>query len=390
MAACQQRVAEYPQPQLNLACVDKPNDPPGSGGNIEARIYGGTGGFDSGYKYLTGGKCAEAQSYPASYGSNISVCRGGCMYAPEPGGTTDTVRSGSWLAQLRQTTYKPTGATCPPDAPPEPPMAGRTLCGGGSCHDTAAGKYCAVSSSGGQVCISDKPPPSGGCATDGDTTLCAGDPPPLPPNPPIGDPATDIAGSDTYGHQDGDGPVSHTTVNNYNNTGGAANNGAQSGDSGNAPDSPNAPPGSPNGPAPSSSSGGPGNKGTASGGQDCNTPPICAGDEPTCAVVSQVWLSRCKGGDQGQSNDGDTTVPGLDGIGEGPGAGFMRDVSVLDKLDGTGFGGAGQCPQMPTIEIPMFNVEFTQEWPQWCEILGMAGNIILLLAGFIALRILSE
>jgi hypothetical protein len=104
-----------------------------------------------------------------------------------------------------------------------------------------------------------------------------------------------------------------------------------------------------------------------------------------------VWLSRCAGGgDGGESNDGDTTVPGLEGIGEGPGAGFMRDVSVLDKLDGTGFGGAGQCPQMPTIEIPMFNVEFTQEWPQWCEILGMAGNIILLLAGFVALRILSE
>jgi hypothetical protein len=111
-------------------------------------------------------------------------------------------------------------------------------------------------------------------------------------------------------------------------------------------------------------------------------------------VAQQVWLARCEG-DGSVSNDSDTTVPGLDGISDGTASGggkpwFQDGGSILDKLDSSGFGGGGVCPAMPSIDIPMFNVHFDGAWPQWCELLHAAGIVILLLAGFISLRILAE
>lgn len=336
--------------------------------------------------------CESAQPYVASYGDGaISVCRGGCMYEPDPSdSTTDTVRSGPWLAQLKQGTYRPTGKECAANAPPEPPFASGKICGGGSCHDTAAGEYCANDSSGAQFCVSDKPPPSGGCASSGDTTLCVGNPPPMPPNPPIVDPVTGIAASDTYGHQQGNGAISNTTVNNYNGSGAQASNGAASGDAGNAPGSANPKPGGNNDPAHSSSTGKAGDGTTASGGGDCSSPPICEGSQATCMVVKQTYLLRCPGGTGDQSNDGDTSVPGLDGVPTTPDPGIFKSETVLDKLDAGGFGGGTTCPKFPAIVIPMFNIDYEDSPPGWCDMLDAAGKVIMLLAAFISLRILSE
>jgi len=341
-------------------------------------------------------KCDNATPYPASYGSNITVCRAGCIYKPNEGSAerwTVTGFGGSFRAGKTSAMYEPTGEQCPTTTP-EPPMASGRLCGGGSCYDTATNNYCAVSG-GAQLCV--KGPTSGGgggggCGSSGDTTLCAGNPPPMPPNPPIADPVTDIGASDTYGHQSGNGPVTNVTVNNYNNSGAAPSNGATSGDT--APSASGSGSGSGGNPAPSGSTGGSGDPTSASGGGTCNTPPICEGAAATCMVVTQTWLARCQG-DGSASNDGDTSVPGLDGIGDGTVTGggkpwFQDGGSIMSKLDATGLGGAGVCPAMPTISIPMANVVFDQEWPQWCEILNAAGVVILLLAGFIALRIISE
>jgi len=326
-------------------------------------------------------------------GSDKSICMGGCAYTAGQDKTTDTVRDGPWLAQLVGSTFEPTGAKCPADLPDTSAAESPRLCGGSSCHDTAAGKYCADSSSG-QVCISDKPPPSGGCASSGDTTICAGNPPPMPPNPPIADPTTDIAGSDTYGHQEGSGAITNTTVNNYNNSGSGPNSGAVAGDSGNAPGSPNAPPGSPNNPG--TGEGDPDKQGDqtkASGGGDCNTPPICEGNQAVCMTVRQTWLLRCSGGQDtsgAAGQDGNTDVPGLEGIGEGPGEGFIRTSDALSKLDTGGLVGGSSCPAFVLIDLEAYGVHMDSSSLPWCEILDKIGYMLMFVAAFISLRILSS
>ena len=315
-----------------------------------------------------------------------NVCVAGCNYSPsDDGGRIFTVKGidGS-MRTAGGGTYAPTGATCGggpsvPD-PPSDPMPPRKLCGGGSCHDVAAGQFCAVNGAGQQVCIADKPPTGspGGCVSMGDTTLCAGNPPPLPPSPPIADPASQITASDKY-TETGASVTVNSTVNNYNQKGSAPNNGAGADD--NKP------------PASSSSSPTPGDGTRAAGGGDCNTPPMCEGSAATCMVATQTYLLRCPPGGKGLGpgeGDGDTTVPGLDGIGEGPGEGFMRSETVLDKLDTGGLGGGGQCPALLVLDLPQWGIHSDGQDPHWCDILGKAGYMLMFLAAYISLRILSE
>lgn len=341
------------------------------------------------------GPCESAQPMHMLLTSDSPVCSGGCAYKPAPeGGTRDTVRDGPWLAQLVGGMYVPTGGVCPAGIPAAPPSVGNKLCGGGSCYDTNTNSDCVLDGGGNQVCRSRTPPPSGGCITGGDTTLCvgSGQAPPLPPNPPIGDPAGDIASSDSYGHQEGAGAVTNTTVNNYNNTGSAAASGAVSGDSGNAPDSPDSPAGSANGP-PKDPTKDDGDKTKASGGGNCNTPPICEGNQATCMVVTQTYLLRCPpggAGDSGFSGDGDPTVPGLDGIGDGPGAGFMRSVSTLDKIDAGGLGlGGASCPVF-IAPFEMLGHSFDLSGGPWCSILDVIRACMLFLGAFLALVVLTR
>jgi hypothetical protein len=328
------------------------------------------------------------QAMPAKTGilmAATNVCVAGCNYSPsDDGGRVFTVKGidGS-MRTAGGGTYTPTGGSCNGGpfaaAPVTDPLPPRKLCGGGSCHDVAAGQFCAVNGVGVQVCVADKPPAGspGGCVTSGDTTLCAGNPPPLPPNPPIADPASQIAASDKYTDAGAAGTTTNiSTVNNYNQEGAAPNSGAGADD--NKP------------PASSSSAPSPGDPTRAGGGGDCNSPPMCEGAAATCMVVTQTYLLRCPPGGEGTSNDSDTTVPGLDGIGEAPGEGLFKSETVLDKLDTGGFGGGTQCPRFPAIVIPMFNIDYQDSPPGWCDLLAAAGNVIMLLAAFISLRVLSE
>lgn len=341
--------------------------------------------------------CADREAYPASYGSNISVCRSGCMYKPDEDAEHWSVTGNGGAFRASKTTgmYRPTGAVCPADQP-EPPRAEGKLCGGGSCYDTATNNFCAVDSAGAQTCVKGPPPGGGGggggCASSGDTTLCVGSPPPMPPNPPVADPVADIGSSDKFGHQSGNGPINNTTVNNYNSSGGAPNSGAGAGDT--AP------------PAAGGGTGGDGGTGdgddgkdgdgtSASGGGDCNTPPICEGSAATCMVVTQTWLLRCPPGAKGDEGDGEGdgeggVVPGLEGIGTAPGAGFMREETLLDKLKVDGFGGGGQCPQLIDLHLADYGIDFDGSSLPWCDILEKAGYVIMLLAAFVSYRILSE
>lgn len=105
-------------------------------------------------------------------------------------------------------------------------------------------------------------------------------------------------------------------------------------------------------------------------------------------IARQTWLLRC--GDTGQGgDDSDKTVPGLDGISDKPGDDFKREISVLDKLDSSGFGGGGTCPRLPDIDLGAFgHLSMQGDW--WCDVLTTARYVILLLGMWVALRILGE
>jgi hypothetical protein len=342
--------------------------------------------------------CASRPNRSGIYGSNLTVCVAGCSYKPTnpTDGTDGALKTCVRLADGSRVcsgaaVYKPTGATCgsgpggdttPPAAPPPMPK----LCGGGSCYDPNTGKGCALDANGNQVCMDVKPGAPGGCISSGETTLCSGNPPPTPPPDKVPDPPSDITGSDNMTQQpiDGNGNggpiINNTTINNYNNGtsggDGTPNNGGTAGDSG-----------TPSGgdPAPPSSTTTPN---SASGGGDCSSPPVMGGDPALAMIAKQQWLTRCKG-DGSTSNDADTSVPGLDGIGDGPGAGFFKDGTLgLDKLDASGFGGGNTCPKFPTIAIDSLGYVMDSQPNGWCEILGAVRSTAPWLGAFFALLIL--
>lgn len=341
------------------------------------------------------------------------ACDGTCEYAMVDGEQTsnefgNSLMVGTWRATQNTCSTGPTpglGSTPPTTTPPK-------LCGGGSCYDTPTDTFCAVDSSGQQVCISgpDARKPGGGCESTGAATVCAGSPPPKPPAPPaspISDPPSEITGSDKFvtttvtppaaGSPPGTPPTSTnstTTVNTYA-PGGQAQNPTNSGQAEGD-----------KGPASSSSTGGNGDEhGSASGGGDCNTPPICSGDAPTCMVVSQTWLNRCKRdyydldgdgvpdwvGDASQL-EGIPLINGSDPIG---GNGTVTSDAVvstdhvsIDSISSESWAG-NTCPQLPNLTF--FDREITYgDQALFCDWLAKLRPIFLLVCGFIAMRILAS
>ena len=88
-------------------------------------------------------------------GGLTSVCVSGCSYAPAPdlGGTShQRINMDGSISEVFGGTYRSTGAECSGGPNANPPVSDptpeRKLCGGGSCHDVAAGKFCAVNGAG--------------------------------------------------------------------------------------------------------------------------------------------------------------------------------------------------------------------------------------------------
>lgn len=347
-------------------------------------------------------RCAEiAQPIFDVKSDGSSACIDGCTYEPQEGGNTDTVRSGNWLSQLKTQTYAPSGKLCLPGLPPlitKPPK----VCGGASCNDIPGQQYCALDGAGNRVCVPyPTPQKPGGCISSGDTTLCAGKPPPLPPNPPVADPNTDIAGTDEYGHQNGNGPINLTIVNNYNNSGNQPNNGANPGDVGDSPGATKPKPGSGNDPASSSSTGNAGDGTTASGGGDCNTPPIVGGSPAAQAIAYQAWKTRCAVEKGGNGNLGTGTVGTLGDLYKPTGDTVDSAVtdfqaSIKDAPIGaavTGFftveNTGGSCPtwSMPESDwLPAQTFDFYCR-PDLDFVLDGARIVILIAFAFAAFRI---
>ena len=175
-------------------------------------------------------------------------------------------------------------APVPPDPNTNPPKSPPPKsCGGGSCYDPTNDNFCGVDAAGTQFCVPGNTArtPGGGCASSGDSTLCAGSPTaPPPPSNKVPDPPSAITNHDSWTQADPSTGANQTIiVNNYTNQGGApTTSGQQAGDSG----------------PPASASTAPTPPGSYGGGGDCASPPVCQGDAVMCGIARQEWTSMCQ------------------------------------------------------------------------------------------------
>lgn len=352
--------------------------------------------------------CKSRPARGGIMGSNLSICFQGCTYKPTNpldgmDGGLRTCVAGVGGACSTQASYKPTGGTCgdgpgTDTTPPPPPPAMPKLCGGGSCYDPNTGKGCALDANGNQVCMDVKPGAPGGCISSGETTLCSGNPPPIPPQDKVPDPPSDIVGSDNYGQQPidgsgGGGSINNTTINNYNNGmsggDGTPNNGGTAGDSG-----------TPTGgdPAPGSSTGGPPT--TSSGGGNCGTPPLITGDPAAQQIAYQAWATRCAIERQGDglgkgtvNAKGTLYTPSTETMGQVV-ANFqasVQDAPIGKAMTGfftvTSTGGACPVWTLPSNDwLPEQTFDFYCR-AELSDLLDGARIIILIVCAFVAFRI---
>lgn len=280
-------------------------------------------------------------------------------------------------------------STVPPSVAPTPiiPAANTDppkVCGGASCYDPKSNQYCA-SGDAGQVCVpAPNPGPSpdpGTCGSNGQTTLCAGNPQaPAPPKNSVPDPATQTRGNDGYTTADPTtGALGHTGVGAYSNSGGTGvTSGQSSGDKG--------PAGS------STAPGGTGNSATdkhgnsASGGGNCDNPPQCSGDAILCASLTQQFQTKCAISDvpvSASSSPGNLPADGS--------SAYQPDAATDVGIGGTGLDDSGwlarSCPIFAVVPVAGTVLDLNNS--HWCDFLQIGGVLVLVGAYLRSARILA-
>lgn len=393
---------KYGQPH-HWSCVDHP--PTTGRGYYEAVLDGGASyGGDFYYDSTSppNNPCSAAAPMNGAFSGNLSA--GASMCSPQGGGSSLACnmtftpdgppfqnRAGtSWATHG---TYKPSGDTCtsqggnapPPNAPPK-------SCGGESCYDAAADKYCATDSSGAQICVpgSGARSPTGSCASGGSTTVCAGTPsppkPPAPPASPISDPPTETRGTDKYPQQ----ANAATSASNPGIQGNFTTNVTVYGTGTSQPASGQGT--GDDGPAPASTSGGTGtddkkSDGTsASGGIDCNNPPSVQGSPALAMVAMQQWQGRCamEKALNGTSSPGDITVPSGSSAWQGTVIAGDPIAASASKgnFDQSGMGFSSTCP-MHDLLVPLWQgsaltIPFSKGCPvgEWIRAIVIAFSLL--------------
>lgn len=261
------------------------------------------------------------------------------------------------------------------------------VCQGGSCYDPNSGQACAVWG-GKQQCISvpqslsSQTSTPANCFAVGDGSLCQGNPPPLPSNTVITDPATQIKSSDNYVFADpttGQNYQDGVTV--YTLPGTTASSGQKSGD---------------DGPAPASSTGSKDVSGYA-GGTDCVTPPVCTGDAATCGAARTEWATVCQvhkdlAGDSAPTSADDLANGGTYDqtsvwTSAGSSGDAVADSANQGNYDESGLGvGSGKCP-MADLSVPLGSQSFTIPLSEGCVIGPWIHGIVIAMALFWAAQI---
>lgn len=397
---------------IDQPCADGAYTGPGGG---RAVIYSGTNpnGVRGTYAFqYTGNMCDFVADINASMdmstGGSAIACNGSCKYYLADGMSVSNGKGQS----LASGTWKPTGGTCSAgEAPPiggsngeGPPTPKPSICTDGTCYNPETDGYC-YKAGGASTCVSGATArgegtgagdtPGGGCASGGNATICAGKDPPKPPPPPdspISDPTSEINSADRYTETHSTGTVGGGSGQSTNNTVQANVYGA-----GNSPTTSGQQPGDV-GPAPASSSGAPPGdddgkgKGSASGGGTCGSPPVCSGDAPTCAVVTQTWLARCgstlgdaNGNGQPDWTEIDKTKDDGYGVEETGLSSVFGEVTV----DGSGLDTSGwvgnSCPALP--QAGMLHLDEYQTF--FCDWLALVRAIVLICAAFVSVRIMA-
>lgn len=349
--------------------------------------------------------CSKISPYSGAFSGKLSLGSPMCQKQPDGSGCGMTFkpdqdpflnRDGTKWAS--HGTYSPTGQKCSPgdiggdpnNAPPPPPAPTRS-CGDVSCHDTSNNTTCA-DSAGGSNCLTAPQinnGQGGSCSTLGENTICGGTPtaptPPAPPASPISDPDREIIGTDHYTYSSPTGGNYTTTITTYGAGQAPASSGQKPGD---------------DGPAPASSSGS-GQKGdgtTASGGGDCNSPPVVNGSGGLNAVAYQAWKTRCavegnKLGTGTPNTLGDLYTPSTDTT-ESVVADFQAKVQQTPVAGAvTGFFNVGSvggsCPVWTLAAsewLPAMTFDFYCR-PELSDLLDMARVLVLIACAYAAFQI---
>lgn len=122
---------------------------------------------------------------------------------------------------------------------------------------------------------------------------------------------------------------------------------------------------------------------TVEGGQSCTVRPSCTGDAIQCAILYQLWKTRC-----------DAEVPGEDDISESidaPETGELFGTNDLTSELGDVFSPTGETAACPAADsITVAGSVFTIEYTEFCNIANLVRPIVLLLFGLISLRIVMR
>lgn len=366
-----------------------------------------------------GNDCALRTPLTGALFQSATPCVDGCSYSRSVNKRNDVRVNDKTL--FAGTAWAPTGQSCStPPEPPKPeeclPIDGQTLC------FKPDGSHCATASNGRQICFR---PGETGSKTDGDTRMD------VQPGPQHNPPAPQLPSGDTLIPKGGPTVINNSTTNVTNNTvnssvtntstsgtqnGTNAGSKNQGGDTGGTGDTP------------AGEGDGKGEGTSAAGGGSCEDPPIITGDAALGMVATQAWATRCATdagnaakvtGDVGdcaspfsvegtnanavklramraqicnepnwaKRGDGDGTgKPDDDGKDGEPG--FLGLQVDTDMLDTSGFTGGGTCPALGVLDMGPFGLFSLDSDPMFCDLVQLMRMALLMIGGFIALRIL--
>lgn len=125
--------------------------------------------------------------------------------------------------------------------------------------------------------------------------------------------------------------------------------------------------------------------GTVSGGLDCDSPPETDGGDPVQnALLYQQWRSRCP---ETPSEAAAIESAGLSGV-PTDGSGLLNtSVDLTSSLDSSGFGLVGQCPVDLSLNLGPFGTVVVPV-SEWCMLFQLLGNLIMIGAWYVALRMI--
>jgi len=121
------------------------------------------------------------------------------------------------------------------------------------------------------------------------------------------------------------------------------------------------------------------------GGSDCNSPPICSGDQAQCSIALSAWRAACPPLPEHDYSDELAEEPT-----KAPDVADAHPFSMDGLLNGGQWlEGSGSCMQFDPIPINFAGFSSTFQIPDaFCAVSGIIGGLLVALAYFKAAQIL--